>query len=501
METECLAESMVFQALGRREVVGRFDGGAITSDAGGLLLREVEATAGIMARFVRGFVDHRDPELIEHTVEELIRQRVYGLCLGYEDLNDHDDLRHDPLLAVLVGKADPTGQERGGRDRGKPLAGKSTLNRLELTPVGADADSRYQKIVARHADLEQTFVEIFLEQHATPPREIVFDLDATDDPVHGHPLGRFFQGYYREYCFLPLYIFCGHYPLCAKLRPADIDAAAGSLKQVQKLVARIRQAWPEVVITLRADSGFCRDNLMSWCEANHVRYLFGLPQNKRLLKIIGREQQAAKLAFEQSGQASRVFADFTYRTQKSWSAERRVVGKAEHLAKGPNPRFVVTNTPASERAAQELYETDYCGRGEMENRIKEQQLCLFADRTSCRTLRANQLRLWFSTLAYVLLHVLRERGLKGTQLASARCDTIRTKLLKIGAAVSVTVRKVWVRLASACPYRRVFLHAFQNLRAWAKSLAPPSLESTASPPFPITEPPAFILTPPTLETG
>lgn len=501
MQTECQVESRelqvdsyVFPGLGRREVVARFDGGAITSDAGGLLLREVEARSGIIARFARGFVDHRDPELIEHTVEELIRQRVYGLCLGDEDLNDHDDLRHDPLLAVLVGKADPTGQDRAGRDRGKPLAGKSTLNRLELTPVGADADSRYQKIVARHGELEQSFVEIFIEQHATPPREIVLDLDATDDPVHGHQLGRFFQGDYREYCFLPLYLFCGHYPLCAKRRPADIDASAGSLQQVQRLVARLRQAWPDVVITLRADSGFCRDNLMSWCEAHDVRYLFGLPQNKRLLKIIGREQQEAKLAFEQSGQAARVFADFTYRTQKSWSAERRVVGKAEHLSKGANPRFIVTNIPATERASRELYERDYCGRGEMENRIKEQQLCLFADRTSCRTLRANPLRLWFSTLAYVVLHVLRERGLKGTQLATARCDTIRTKLLKIGAAVTVTVRKVWVRLASACPYRKVFARVWQNLRDWA-----PRLESL--PPFESLPPPGILAPPLVIETS
>ena len=300
--------------------------------------------------------------------------------------------------------------------------------------------------------------------------------------MHGHQFGRFFQGYYREYCFLPQYIFCGHYPLCAKLRPADIDASAGSLKQVQRLVARLRQAWPDVVITLRADSGFCRENLKSWCEAHNVRSLFGLPQNKRLLKIIGRQQHEAKLAFEQSGQPSRVFADFTVRTQKSWSAERRVVGKAEHPSKGANPRFVATNIRANERAARELYEQDHCGRGGPtfgrcpENRIKEQQLCLFADRTSCRTLRANQLRLWFSTLAYTLLHVLRERGLKGTQLATARCDTIRTKLLKIGAAVTVTVRKVWVRLASACPYRKTFAHVWQNLRDGGPRLGsrPPS---------------------------
>lgn len=466
MKTQCQEVSYEFQGLGQREVVARFDGGAITSDGGGLLLREVESRAGIIARFAKGFVDHRNAERTQHSVEELIRQRVYGLCLGYEDLNDHDDLRHDPLLAVLVGKTDPTGESRGGRDQGKPLAGKSTLNRLELTPAGADGDSRYQKIVARHHELEQSFVEIFIQEQTTPPTELVLDLDATDDPVHGHQYGRFFQGYYREYCYLPLYIFCGQYPLCAKLRPADIDASAGSLKQVQQLVKRLREAWPGMPITLRADSGFCRDNLMAWCEANQVRYVFGLPKNTRLLKVIGREQHEAKLAFEQSRKASRVFADFRYRTKKSWSTERRVVGKAEHLSKGANPRFIVTNIPVSERPAKELYEQDYCARGEMENRIKEQQLCLFADRTSCRTMRANQLRLWLSTLAYVVLHVLRERGLKGTQLENARCDTIRTKVLKIGAAITMTVRKIWVRFASACPFQTIFASALENLRAW-----------------------------------
>ena len=419
MKTECAGAAFTFQPLGQRDVVARFDGGTITSDAGGILLREVESRTGIIAQFAKGFVDHRDPDRIDHTVEELIRQRVFGLCLGYEDLNDHDDLQWDPLMAVVVGKLDPTGQDRPReRDQGKPLAGKSTLNRLELTPAGADVDSRYQKIVAQHGTLEGLFVEVFLQQHARRiPQEIVLDLDATDDPIHGHQLGRFFQGYYREYCYLPLYIFCGQYPLCAKLRPSDIDASAGSLKQVQKLVARIRQSWPDVVITLRADSGFCREPLMAWCEVNDVRYLFGLPKNKRLLKIIGREQHEAKLAFEETHQPSRVFAEFTYQTKSSWSCSRRVVGKAEHLSKGANPRFIVTNIPATEVSAKPLYEVQYCGRGNMENRIKEQQLYLFADRTSCQTMRANQLRLWFSTLAYLLLVVLRERGLSGTEMA------------------------------------------------------------------------------------
>ena len=468
MEAECTNPAFEFQPLGSRRITGRFDGGTITSDAGGLLLREVEAASGLLASLAICFDDYRDPELIEHPVEALVKQRVFALALGYEDLNDHDQLRADPLLAVLVGKEDPTGQDRvDPRDRGKPLAGKSTLNRLELTPVGADAGHRYKKIVARHPRIERWFVESFLTLMSEPPAEIVLDLDATDDPLHGHQAGRFFHGYYKNYCYLPLYIFCGEHVLCAKLRPADIDAAAGSVKQVAGIVEQIRDRWPEVRIILRGDSGFCRENLMRWCEENQVDYLFGLAKNKRLTRILGKELQAAKLAFEATGQAARVFKDFTYRTHKSWSRERRVVGKAEHLAKGANPRFVVTSLPADCEPAQSLYEQRYCARGEMENRIKEQQLYLFADRTSCRSMRANQLRLWLSSAAYVLLAALRQHGLKDTSLKNARCDTIRLKLLKIGAVVRVTVRRVWFSLAESCPYQTCFQQVHRNLRAWS----------------------------------
>jgi hypothetical protein len=471
MFTECNAREFPFQALGRREVTGRFDGGAITSDAGGLLLREVEARAGIIRRFAACFTDHRDPERIEHSVGELLAQRIFGLALGYEDLNDHDTLRHDPLLAVLVGKADPTGQDRRCRkDRGKALAGKSTLNRLELTPVGADQESRYKKVVADTQRMEAFFVELFLALQPAPPREIVLDIDATDDPIHGHQLGRFFHGYYDGYCYLPLYIFCGEFLLCAKLRPSDIDGAAGSVKQTAKIVERIRRVWPEVRIIVRGDSGFCRENLMSWCEANRVDYLLGFARNARLQRILGRELHEAKLRFEATGEASRVFKDFTYRTQKSWSRERRVVGKAEHLAKGSNPRFVVTSLSAEEVDARTLYEERYCARGEMENRIKEQQMCLFADRTSCATMRANQLRLWMSSVAYMLLVALRQFGLQGTAMSHARCDTIRLKLLKIGALVRTTVRRVWISLSGSCPYQRLFAQAFENLQRWRPPL-------------------------------
>jgi len=474
--TECNARSFDFQPLGRREITARFDGGSITSDGGGLLLRELEAKSGIVARFAQCFEDFRDPESIEFTVEELLKQRIFGLALGYEDLNDHDQLRLDPLLAVLVGRADPSGEDRvSPRDRGKPLAGKSTLNRLELTPSRASEASRYKKIAARHHRIERFFVEAFLSQHAEPPAEIVLDLDATDDPLHGHQLGRFFHGYYDSYCYLPLYIFCGEHLLCAKLRPADIDGSAGAVKQVAQMVAQIRAAWPQVKIILRGDSGFCRDHLMSWCEEHGVEYLFGLAKNKRLTKILGRELYEAQVKHAATGEPAREFKDFTYQTRKSWSRERRVVGKAEHLAKGSNPRFVVTSLSTEECDARTLYEDRYCARGEMENRIKEQQMCLFADRTSCHTMRANQLRLWLSSVAYVLLSALRRFGLKETPLAAARCDTIRLKLLKIGAQVRITVRRVWFALAESYPFQAIFTQVWDNLRAWAGTWFAPSL--------------------------
>lgn len=462
--TPCIETKFQFSHASGRKVVASFDGGDISSDGGVLLLGQVEEKTRILQQFADCFTDHRDPNLLEHTVLDLVRQRVFGLALGYEDLNDHDDLRIDPLLATVVGKADPTGQgRRRERDCGKPLAGKSTLNRMELTPVGADTDSRYKKIVADTHAIRDLFVEYFLQAHPQLPAEIVLDLDATDDPVHGEQLGRFFHGYYREYCFLPLYIFCGDDLLCARLRPADIDASAGALSELRRIVGRIRAAWPTVRITIRADSGFCRDHILNWCEAEGIEYVIGLAQNPRLLAEIQGDLATAEIESLFHDRPARCFRAFDYRTRDSWTRSRRVIAKAEYLPKGANPRFIVVSPGLAARDPQTLYEQDYCARGECENRIKEQQLYLFADRTSASTLRANQLRLWLSSLAYTLLQALRRLGLQGTALAKAQCGTIRVKLLKIGALVRVTVRKIWISLSSSYPYRALFTRVLENL--------------------------------------
>jgi hypothetical protein len=464
MKTQCKSEALLFQTQTKRDLVAHFNGGNICSDGGGLLLQQTERITGIIKNFAACFTDHRDVDLIEHTVEELVAQRIYALALGYEDLNDHDELRHDPFLAVLVGKEDPTGKDRlRERDKGKALAGKSTLNRLELTPVGAHKNSRYKKItVDRHA-VDDFFTDVFLDAHSHAPSEIILDLDATDDPLHGHQAGRFFHGYYKHYCYLPLYIFCGEHLLCARLRPSDIDASAGSVKELDRIVSRIRRRWPETRILIRADSGFCREHIMRWCELNHVDYVLGLAKNERLKRAIAAELAQAEMIFAQTDQPARVFKDFRYQTLKSWSRSRRVIGKAEYLDKGENPRFVVTSLSADDVDARTLYEQRYCGRGDMENRIKEQQLWLFADRTSCATMRANQLRLWFSSVAYTLMQALRRLGLKGTKLAKAQCGTIRLKLLKIGAQICVTVRKIWVSFSESYPYQQLFRQVYENL--------------------------------------
>lgn len=475
MKTECSTQRLLFQGHGSREVTAAFDGGRITSDAGGLLLREVDQQFGILKSFVDAFTDYRDPELVEFSTLELLSQRVMGLALGYEDLNDHEQLRHDPLFALLAGRRDVTGMDRrDANDKGVPLAGKSTLNRLELTPVGADEDSRYKKIVASIAGLQGALVDVFIRLRAKQgvPDELTLDLDATDDPVHGDQLGKFFHGYYKSYCFLPLYTFCGEWPLGAVLRPSDIDGCAGTIQELSRIVPKLRAAWPKVRIILRADSGFCRESILKWCEDNDVDYVIGLAKNKRLTGAIGGELHEARQLFEQTGEASRVFKDFQYSTRKTWSRERRVIGKAEHLSKGSNPRFVVTSLPAGRVDAKTLYEDRYCARGEMENRIKEQQLHLFADRTSTHAMRSNQLRLLFSTMAYVLHVTLREFGLRDTPMAKAQAGTIRTKLLKIGGRIRVSVRRVWISFSESYPHQALFERILDNLR----SQHPPPLQ-------------------------
>jgi hypothetical protein len=452
---------MEFGCLGGRQVVAAFDGGRVSSDGGLLLLRETALRTRMLDRFADCFRDGRHPDLVEHTVQELLAQRILGIACGYEDLNDHDTLREDALLASASGKLDPTGANRlRERDRGRALAGKSTLNRLELTTGGRH---RYKKIVCDPEAVERFFVADFLDAHGEPPASIVLDLDATDDPLHGRQEGRFFHGYYRNYCYLPLYIFCGDFLLAAKLRTADRDGADGTVGELTRIVGQIRAAWPEVALTVRADSGFCRDAVMAWCESNRVDYVLGLARNERLEAVLQDSMAQARADHERTGRPARCFKDFRYRTRDSWSRERRVVGKAERLAGKDNPRFVVTSLARKHWEAQRLYERLYCARGEMENRIKEQQLDLFADRTSTATLRANQLRLWLSSVAYCLVNDLRRVGLRGTELAQATCGTIRTRLLKVGAVVTISVRRVRVALSSVFPLQALFERVWHNL--------------------------------------
>jgi hypothetical protein len=457
---------MEFQGWGGRRVEAAFDGGRQTSDAGLLLLREVAERTGLLRRFADCFTDHRRQALIEHTVGELVSQRVLAQVQGYEDLNDHDTLRDDPLLALASGKRDLVGAERvRQRDRGHALAGKSTLNRLERTPAEATAASRYHKIVYDGEAIASVFLDHFLDAHTRRPTRIVLDLDATDDPLHGQQEGRFFHGYYRHYCYLPLYIFCGEFVLWAELRRSDIDASAGSIEALETIVSQIRARWPEVEIWIRADSGFARDAIMTWCEAHQVQYVLGLARNRRLVRGVGRELARVRKQAQQTGEKARCFRDLRYRTKKSWSRSRRVVAKAEQLGEKANPRFVVTSLDAASYPAQDLYERLYCARGDMENRIKEQQLGMFADRTSTATMRGNQLRLWIASLAYTLTQALRRIGLAGTSLATAQVSTIRVRLLKLSGLVRISVRRIRIALSSAFPLQDVFARALRNLQA------------------------------------
>jgi hypothetical protein len=452
--TECNQSSFGFEASGRREIVARFDGGTISSDGGAFLLRQVDQRLNLLARLAGCFLDGRNQDQVDHSILEMLSQRIYGLALGYEDLNDHEQLRNDPVFGILAGR----------EQLEEPLAGKSTLNRMEL---GAGVKDRYKKITFWKEAVDEVMVNVFLESYDQAPQQIVLDIDTTDLPLHGKQEGRFFHGYYDSYCYLPLYIFCGEQVLCARLREANHDASFDSLREIQRIVEQIRAVWPEVKIILRGDSGFCRNELMSWCEAHHVDFLFGMARNQRLRRIIGAEMHAAMEQWKQTGKPARVFTEFHYQTKKrkkgGWDRERRVVAKAEHIDGKENPRFVVTSLTSEEWQAQALYEELYCERGNMENRIKE-QFSLFADRVSAETMRANQMRLYLSAMAYILISGLRRLGLKATELAQAQVSTIRTKLLKIGAQIRVTVRKVWVSMASSYPWQDLYQRVWANLR-------------------------------------
>jgi len=452
--TECSQSSFGFEALGSREIVARFDGGTISSDGGAFLLRQTDGRLNLLPRLAACFLDGRNQKMVDHSIQEMLAQRIYGLALGYEDLNDHEQLRHDPVFGILAGR----------EELEQPLAGKSTLNRMEL---GAGETDRYKKITFWKDALDELLVKVFLESYSEAPEQIVLDIDTTDLPLHGKQEGRFFHGYYDNYCYLPLYIFCGEQVLCARLREANHDAYFGSLPEIQRIVEQIRTAWPEVKIVLRGDSGFCRNELMSWCESHGVGFVFGMARNRRLRKIIGAEMHAATEQWKQTGQAARVFREFQYQTKKTkqgrWDRARRVAAKAEYIDGKENPRFVVTSLTSEEWTARSLYEELYCARGDMENRIKE-QFSLFADRASAETMRANQMRLYLSAMAYVLVSGLRRLGLKATELAQAQVSTIRTKLLKIGAQIRVTVRKVWVSMASSYPWQGLYQQVWTNLR-------------------------------------
>ncbi len=434
--------------------MARFDGGTISSDGGAFLLRQTDKRLNLLPRLAKCFLDGRNQNLVEHTIQEMLAQRIYGLALGYEDINDHEQLRSDPVFGILAGR----------EELDEPLAGKSTLNRMEL---GTGIKDRYKKITFWKEALDELLVKVFLEAHQSAPTEIVLDVDTTDLPLHGKQEGRFFHGYYDCYCYLPLYVFCGDHVLCARLREANHDAAFGCLAEIRRIVAQVRVAWPDVKIVLRGDSGFCRNELMNWCENNGVDFVFGLARNQRLRKIIGQQMHAANQQWNQTGKPARVFTEFDYRTKKTkkggWDCERRVVSKAEHLDGKENPRFVVTSLSSKQWAAQALYENLYCARGDMENRIKE-QFSLFADRVSTETIRANQARLYLSAMAYILVSGLRRLGLKATELAQAQVSTIRTKLLKIGAQIRVTVRKVWLSMASSYPWQDLYQQVWTNLR-------------------------------------
>ncbi len=459
MNAQCYQTKLEFQPSGRRAVTAKFDSEQISSDGGALLLREVDRRIGLTDRLADCFIDYRNPASVRHHVKALLRQRIYGITMGYEDLNDHEHLSDDRLMGVMVDRLEQM------VDQGQALASPSTLNRLELGHPDEAANDRYKRIVAIGEAMDRLLADLFMESFEAPPKELWLDLDATDDPLHGEQEGRFFHGYYDCYCYLPLYIFCGEQLLCSRLRTSDQDGAAGSVEELERIVGQLRARWPKVRVVIRGDSGFCREDIMAWCEQEEVQvdYVIGVARNSRLEAVLSKEMEEAAEEHERTGEAVRRFGEFSYQTRSSWSRARRVIGKAEHLRRGANPRFVVTSLSAEEVNAQELYEEKYCARGDMENRIKEQQLDLFADRTSSHQMAANQLRLYFASFAYGLLEALRRLGAKGTRLARAQSGTLRLKLIKVGVRLRVTTRRVWLSMSAGYPHAEVFAEVLGNL--------------------------------------
>jgi hypothetical protein len=437
--TDCTRDSLRFASVDSRAVVADFHGGRLTTDAGALLLREVAERTGLFRDLDAVIPDPRHPVFIIHEQQALLAQRITAIALGYEDLNDHQTLRADPVLQVVAGKQP---------EEELPLASPPTLCRLE--------NRVDRKTLVRIAGV---FVDQFIASHTQPPEHLILDFDATDDRVHGKQEGRFFHGYYDDHCFLPLYVFCGDELVTPYLRPSNIDASKHSRAVLKLLVQKLRLAWPDVKITIRGDSGFCRWRLMRWCDSHGIGYVFGLAKNSVLERFAIYEISRAQWQFLQTGQPQRIFGSFAY-AASTWDRKRRVIVKGEHNAQGANPRFIVTNEPGDPR---ELYEDVYCQRGEMENRIKEQQLDLFADRTSCHRFLANQFRLFLSSAAYTLVQALRRTALAGTELAQAQVGTIRLRLFKVAARVVISARRVVFHLASSYPYHELFRAVYERL--------------------------------------
>ena len=474
-------DTLNFQHLGRRKLQADFSGGHLSNEGGLLPISQLDQWLGITDQLARCFADHRDQRYVEHSLLELLRQRIYALVAGFEDLNDHEVLRRDPLIATAVGKTDPLGENRMGKDKGNPLAGKSTLNRLEITNAqtqNGELSTHYHKIHAKHAEIENTLIQLGTQALPKDTSEITLDFDATDDLIHGQQEGRYFHGYYHNYCYLPLYAFVDDIPFYAKLRICDRDACDGTVEALESIVPQLRARFPQARIIVRSDSGFAREAIMRWCEDHGCYYCLGMAKNARLKKLLEPAMiKARETACLTGGFACR-FNGFRYQTTKSWSRSRRLIGKAQIIRGKENPRFIVTNLPEDHWPEEEPHTTDitdlspegiyrhfYCARGDMENRIKEQQLDMFADRTSSAAMASNQLRLWFSTIAYLLVQQLRTHALAGTKLAKATAGTIRQRLLKVAASIRVSARRVHARIRSNFVLRGLFEQDHDRIRS------------------------------------